>query len=106
VSLRETPSAADNVASLEGIAVADASVLLVADDSGEVLLANDRGLIDVARSYGVDCWWVTTLLLDCTKHGVLTPDEAADVLYDLVNQAMNLHTQVQNRLRELDDGTE
>ena len=55
VSIHETSSDAKEVASLEGIAVADASVIVLADDMCAVLLANDKGLINVARSHGVEC---------------------------------------------------
>ena len=103
--VHDTPAGAEEVASMEGIAVADASVILLAEADEEILLANDKGLIEVARSHGVECWWVTTLLLSCTKDGNLTADEATDVLYDLVDEAMNLHpqvyAQVQKKLREL-----
>ena len=105
VHVCEVPSEAETVAMLEGIAVADASVILVAEDGEEVLLANDKALIEVARSHGVECWWVTTLLLKCTKEGILASDEASGILYDLVDEGMNLHpkvyTQVQKRLDEL-----
>lgn len=105
VSVHEPPADADDVASMEGIAVADASVILLAANTEELLLENDKGLIEVARSHGVECWWVTTLLLNCTKEGDLTADDATDVLYDLVDGGMNLHpkvyTQVQKQLREL-----
>ena len=100
-----TPSEAERVANLEGIAVADASVVLLAEDREDVLLANDKGLMTVARSHGVECWWVTTLVLKCTKDGVFTAEEGEEVLYDLVNEGMNLHpkvyAQVQRQLREL-----
>ncbi|PSQ46332.1 hypothetical protein BRD19_12625 [Halobacteriales archaeon SW_7_65_23] len=105
VTVHDTPATAEEVASMEGIAVADASVILLAEADEEILLANDKGLIEVARSHGVECWWVTTLLLSCTKDGNLTADEATDVLYDLVDEGMNLHpqvyAQVQKKLREL-----
>lgn len=105
VPIHETPPEAEEIASLEGIAVADASVILLADDGEEVLLANDKGLITVARSHGVECWWVTTVLLSCTKDGVVTASEAMDLLYDLVDAGMNLqpkvYAQVQRKLREL-----
>ena len=105
VPVRETPARAEEVASMEGLAAADASVILVAENTGESLLANDKGLIEVARSHGVDCWWVTTLLLDCTKNGEVTAEEATDILYDLVSEGMNLqprvYTQVEKKLREL-----
>jgi predicted nucleic acid-binding protein len=107
VAIHDTPARAGDVASMEGIAVADASVILLTEDDEEILLANDKGLIEVARSHGVECWWVTTLLLSCTKNGDLTADEATDLLYDLVDEGMNLHpkvySQVQKKLRELGD---
>jgi predicted nucleic acid-binding protein len=107
VAVHDTPARAAEVASMEGIAVADASVILLAEADEEVLLANDKGLVEVARSHGVDCWWMTTLLLSSTKEGELTADGATDLLYDLVDEGMNLHpkvySQVQKRLRELGD---
>ena len=105
VPVRETPARAEEVASMEGLAAADASVILVTENTGESLLANDKGLIEVARSHGVECWWVTTLLLDRTKNGEVMAEEATDILYDLVNEGMNLqprvYTQVEKKLREL-----
>jgi predicted nucleic acid-binding protein len=101
----ESPASAEETAALEGIAVADASVVLLADERGERLLANDRGLITVARSHDVESWWVTTLLLRCAKAGVPDGGEAKDVLYDLVDSGMNLdpqvYTQVQRKLDEI-----
>lgn len=105
--IHETPPEAEGVAALDGIAVGDASVILVAADREAVLLANDKALVEVARSHGVECWWVTTLLLACTNEAVVTADEATDVLYDLVDEGMNLHpnvyTQIQKKLDELGD---
>jgi predicted nucleic acid-binding protein len=88
------PDRADEVASLEGIAVTDAAVVLAAADGEEILLANDKGLIEVGRSHGVECWWVTTLLLKCTKEGIVSSEEATDLLYDLVDEGMNLSPQI------------
>jgi len=107
VPVHDTPARAEEIASMEGIAVADASVILLAEDDEEILLANDKGLIEVAQSHGVECWWVTTLLLSCTKSGDLMANEATDLLYDLVDEGMNLHpkvySQVQKKIRELGD---
>jgi predicted nucleic acid-binding protein len=107
VAIHDTPARAEDVASMEGIAVADASVILLAEADEEILLANDKGLIEVARSHGVECWWVTTLLLSCSKNGDLRADEATDLLYDLVDEGMSLHpkvySQVQRKLREFED---
>ena len=107
VAVHETPAAAVEVGSSEGIAVGDASVVLLADSTEEILLANDKGLLEVAKSYGVERYWVTTLLLKCAKEGVLDSDEANDALYDLVDAGMNLHpkvyAQVQKKLEEVGD---
>lgn len=69
------------------------------------LLANDRELVEGARSHGVESRWIPTLLLSYTKNGDLTADAVTNVLYDLVDGGMNLHpkvyTQVQRKLREL-----
>ena len=105
VATHESPASAEETAALEGITVVDASVVLLADERGERLLANDKGLITVARSHDVEPWWVTTLLLRCAKTGVLDGDEAKDVLYDLVDSGTNLdpqvYTQVQRKLEEI-----
>jgi predicted nucleic acid-binding protein len=107
VAVHHTPAAADEAAAMDRIMVADTSVILLAEDDEEILLANDKGLTEVARSHGVECWWMTTLLLGCTRNGDLTADEATDLLYDLVDEGMNLHpmvdSQVQKRLREFED---
>lgn len=100
VSIHDTPDRATKVATLEGTAVADASVVLLAEERDERLLANDKGLITVARSHGVECWWVTTLLLRCAKTGVLDADEANGVLYDLVDAGMNLSPRVYAQVRK------
>lgn len=98
-SVHSTPAKAESVAELEGIAVGDASVILLAKHLSEVLLANDKGLIEVARTQGIECWWVTTLLLRATKEGTRTGDEASDLLYDLVDSGMNLHPKVYTRVQ-------
>lgn len=107
VPIHETPLEAENVALLDGITVADASVILVAEAEAEILLANDKGLVTVARSHDVECWWVTTLLFKCTKDEILSATEAIDTLYHLVDEGMNLHpkvyAQIQTKLREFTD---
>lgn len=105
VEVHPTPSAAEEVAQLEGVATTDAGVILLAADTDQRLLANDKGLIQVAKTHDVDCWWVTTLLLHCRKTGGLSQEEATTILYELVNEGMNLHpkvyTKVQKKLKDI-----
>ncbi len=105
VRIRDAPPESPNVASLEGISATDASVVLAANQAGSILLANDKALIQVARAHDVDCWWVTTLLLECTQRGHLDAEEAKEVLGGLVDAGMNLHPRilihVQNKLEDV-----
>lgn len=99
IPVHETPPEAEKVARLEGIAIADAGVIITATSVEDILLANDKALIEVARNHGVPCWWVTTVLLKAVKEDFITASEASDVLYDLVSEGMNLHPQVYSRLQ-------
>lgn len=97
-TVHPTPPTANRLADLEGVTVADSSVILLADSLSAALLVNDKGLVEVARTRGIDCWWVTTLLLKSTKSGVLMAEEAVDLLYELVDGGMNLHPRVYARV--------
>lgn len=105
VTVHPRPPEAEHVADLEGLSVTDAAVILQAEADDELLLANDKALIAVAKSHEVESWWVTSLLLNCAKEGVLTGDEAADVLYELVDEGMNLdptvYAKLERKLREV-----
>ena len=92
------PDDATQVAELEGITAADASVILIAQSRGDTLLANDKGLIEVARSLDVEIFWVTTLLLKARRDGALDTDEAVELLQDLVEEGMNLHPKVYSKI--------
>lgn len=98
IPVHRTPSDAEPMAELEGLALADAAVILVAKAHATPLLANDSGLIEVAESLGVPCWWVTTVLLKATDEGVLTSTEAGGVLLALVDEGMYLHPRVYARV--------
>lgn len=92
------PDKAIQVAELEGITTAGASVILVAQSMGDRLLANDNGLIEVARGLDVEVWWVTALLRKCRKDGMFDTGEAIEILQDLVEAGMNLHPKAYSRV--------
>lgn len=99
ITIHPRPPEAEHVADLEGLSVTDAAVILQAEATGDRLLANDKALIAVAKSHEVESWWVTTLLLHSAKEGALSGDEAADVLYELVDEGMNLNPKVYAKLQ-------
>lgn len=100
VTVEPAPEKSQKIASMEGIAEADASVILLAEQTGETLLANDGPLVTVAETHGVETWWLTTLLLSRTKHGELGGEEAAELLLTLVERGMNLKPAVFARVQE------
>ena len=103
-TVHPTPEEAEAIAELEGVATTDAAVVMLAEDEDEPLLANDKALIEVARTHGVDIWWVTTVLLKATKDGAVTREEASELLYDLVDEGMNLHPKVYTKVqREIEN---
>lgn len=89
---------AEEVSQLEGIEKADAGIILLAEKESEKLLANDRALIQVARSRNVNCYWLTTLLLKCIKEEIINKGEGKDILYELVKEGMNLQNRVYARI--------
>lgn len=93
------PDGAERLASLEGISQGDASVVLLAEERSARLLANDKALIEIARSRGIECWWLTTLLLHSVRSSLRTADEANKLLYNLVDAGMNLHPQVYTKVQ-------
>lgn len=91
---------AEEIAELEGITTADASLLLLAEKKDSILLTNDRALILVARSRNVEYYWLTTLVLKRVKEGDLGKNEALDLLDELIAAGMNLAPKVYSKLRK------
>lgn len=95
---------AEKVAELEGVTTADASLLILADDTSSELLTNDRALIMIAKTRNIEYYWLTSLLLKSTKEGKLKVEEAKTILCDLVDVGMNLTPQVYSQiLKKLDE---
>lgn len=82
------------LAEQEGIEEADASLILLAEENNDVLLSNDYVLIKVARSRGVEAWWLTTLLLKVLERKALKKEEAKQLLLDLIGGGMRLSVEV------------
>ncbi|MCJ2555877.1 MAG: hypothetical protein LN415_02060 [Candidatus Thermoplasmatota archaeon] len=95
----------DSIVGLEGIERADASLILMAEEKGDALISNDLALIRVARSRGVESWWLTTLILKMTAKGKMSKEEAKAVLIELVETGLRLspevYTSVLGRIDEM-----
>ena len=92
------------ISKLEDIEKADASVIILAKEKRKILLSNDYALIMVARSKGVECWWLTTFLLRCLKKKIITKMEAKQILFLLVESGMNLDNAIYAAiLREIEN---
>lgn len=88
----------EEIAELEGIAPADASLLILAENTSSNLLTNDRALILVAKSRDIEYYWLTTLLLKATKEGKLEKSESKELLEELVNVGVHLKPQVYSKV--------
>lgn len=92
------------ISRLEGVEVADSSIILLARESDDLLLTNDRALIRVARSKGVECWWLTTFLLRLVKEKKIEEEDTTGILFDLIENGMRLKIEVYAAiLREINE---
>ncbi len=79
---------------LEGVESADASLILLAEEGGDLLLSNDHALIKVARARGVECWWLTTFILNITAKGTVAKEEGKQILLELIESGLRSSPQV------------
>jgi predicted nucleic acid-binding protein len=89
----------DHVA--EGIERTDAELICVAKLRGVALLSNDRALVNCARGHGVKTRWLTLALLDAVDKQALSPQEAEDLLMELVDSGMRVRSEVLARILRL-----
>ncbi|MBU1120370.1 MAG: hypothetical protein ABIE23_03935 [archaeon] len=85
------------------ISKADASLIESARERKEILLTNDYLLIKVARSFGVECWWLTTFIIKCREKNVLTKSETKKIVIDLIESGMRLNIEVYTRIEKIID---
>ncbi len=94
----------ENISKLEGIEKADASIIVLAKERQYILLSNDYALIMVARSKGIESWWLTTFLLRCLKKKIIAKNETKRILLNLIEAGMRLDNVVYAAiLKEIDD---
>ena len=91
------PSEVDLVKKLaenESIEAEDAEVIFLAQKHSTSLVTNDRWLIKIAVSLGIDALWTTTLILSAVKKKIVTKNQGRNVLRKLVLSGLHLRTDV------------
>ena len=84
----------EKLANLEDIEKADASIILIAKNKGDIILSNDYALITVAKSKNIEYWWLTTFLIKILKKKIITKREGKQILADLIKSGMRLNNEV------------
>jgi predicted nucleic acid-binding protein len=79
---------------LEGVERADASLLAACEAMHEDLLSNDAHLLRVAQARGLRGRWVTWLVIEARRRGLLGPREAKELVGNLVKEGMRLSPEV------------
>ena len=77
---------------------------MLAKKERKALVCNDYMLITVARSFGIECIWLTSLLLKLVKDKTITSKDAKRILYDLVISDMRINVEVYEAIcRKIDE---
>jgi hypothetical protein len=91
--------AAARLARSESVDEGDAKAIILAAKLRTVLVTNDRLVILSARVLGVECLWITSLLLRAVKAKALTASEALLVLRKLAETGLHMRLEVYESLR-------
>jgi len=78
----------------ESIEVEDAEVIFLAKKRSTSLVTNDKWLVKIAVSLGIDAFWTTTLILLTIKKKVINRKQGREMLGKLVLSGLHLRTDV------------
>ncbi len=78
----------------EGAEEVDAEVIALAKKMNLPLLTNDRVLVTIARTTGVEARWLTQAVIDASKAKILSTREARVLLRDLVRAGLRMRSEV------------
>lgn len=88
----------EDIAVYEGISRTDAKLVFFAKERDEALITNDRAMVQVAETQNIETYWTTTLLIKAVREETLDSEEAKDILYELVQEGMNLDNKVYSKI--------
>jgi len=78
----------------EGAEEVDAEVIALAKKMHLTLLTNDRVLVTIARTTGVEARWLTQAVIEASKAKILSTREARVLLRDLVRAGLRIRSEV------------
>ena len=88
----------EKISELENIGKVDASIILLAKKEKETLISGDYMLINVAKSKGIECLWLTAFIIKCAEKSIIDKEEAKQILLDLIDAGMRLNNQIYSLL--------
>lgn len=88
----------DEIAVYEGISRTDTKLVFFAGRRDEALITNDRAMVQVAETQNIETYWATSLLIKAVREEVLDSEESKDILYELVQEGMNLDNKVYSKI--------
>ena len=104
ITIYEKSEEFEKISELENIGKADVSIILLAQKEKEILLSGDYMLINVAKSKGIECLWLTAFIIKCTEKNILDKEEAKQILLDLIKAGTRLNNQVYSLiLKKIDE---
>lgn len=78
----------------ESIPLEDAEVLYLAKKRATKLVTNDKWLVKIARSLGIETIWTTTLILLAVKKKILNKNKGRDTLRKLILAGLHVRADV------------
>ena len=84
----------NKLAESESIEVEDAEVIFLAKKHSTSLVTNDKWLVKIAVSLGIDAFWTTTLILLAIKKKIISKKQGREILRKLVLSGLHLRTDV------------
>ncbi len=84
----------------ESLAFADASIIILAMEKKDFLISNDAALIRTAKIKNVECWWLTSCIIEAVKRKIILKKKAQEILYFLISKGMYLDNKVYAELLE------
>lgn len=82
------------LAESESIQIEDAEVLYLAKKQSTKLVTNDKWLVKIARSLGIETVWTTTLILLAVQKKILNKNEGRETLRKLILAGLHVRSDV------------